>query len=100
MHDLANFPAFSIATLSAESCFFALLAAIFAVLGRLVRGVTTGGALAGAVACLALLSGAGIGGFFLLLSVFVLTWVSTRLGRAHKLRLGTAEPGSGRDALQ
>jgi uncharacterized protein (TIGR00297 family) len=100
MNDLANFPAFSIATLSAKSCFFVLLTAIFAVLGRLVRGVTTGGALAGAVACLALLWGAGLAGFLLLLTVFVLTWVSTRIGRAQKLRLGTAESGSGRDALQ
>ena len=65
-----------------------------------MRGVTTGGAIAGSAVCLALLLGAGIGGFFLLLTVFVLTWISTRLGWAHKIRLGTAEARAGRDALQ
>ncbi len=80
--------------------FFAALTAIFAGLGRAVRGVTTGGAIAGSAVCFALLWGAGTGGFFLLLTVFVLTWISTRLGRAHKIRLGTAEARAGRDALQ
>jgi uncharacterized protein (TIGR00297 family) len=100
MHDLASFFAFYTATLSAKFCFFALLTAIFAVLGRAVRGVTTAGALAGGAVCFALLWGGGIAGFVLLLTVFVLTWVSTRLGRARKIGLGTAESGSGRDALQ
>src|SRR5207247_2462215 len=83
-----------------EILLFTLLTVIFAVLGRVVRGVTSGGALAGGVVCFALLWGAGISGFFLLLTVFVLTWMSTRLGRAHKTRLGTAEARAGRDALQ
>jgi uncharacterized protein (TIGR00297 family) len=100
MHDLAHFSAFSSATFPAKFCFFALLTTIFAVLGRLVRGVTTAGALAGGAVCFALLWGAGISGFFLLLGVFVLTWVSTRLGRARKVGFDTAESGNGRDALQ
>src|SRR6266516_314656 len=98
MRDLAYFFAFFTATPPGKFCFFTLLTAIFAVLGRAVRGVTSGGALAGGVVCFALLRGAGIGGFFLLLTVFVLTWMSTRLGRAYKTRLGTAEAVSGRDA--
>ena len=100
MRDLAYFFAFFTATPPEKFCFFTLLTVIFAVLGRVVRGVTTGGALAGAAICFGLLWGGGIGGFFLLLTVFVLTWVSTRLGRARKVGFGTAESGGGRDALQ
>src|SRR5437016_10348044 len=73
------FFAFLTATPPEKFCFFTLLTVIFAVLGRVVRGVTTDGALAGAAICFGLLWGGGIGGFFLLLTVFVLTWVSTRL---------------------
>jgi uncharacterized protein (TIGR00297 family) len=79
---------------------FAPISAIFAVFGRLVRGVTTGGAIAGAVVCFTLLWAAGIRGFAALFTVFALTWVSTRIGYARKQRLGTAERRSGRDALQ
>jgi uncharacterized protein (TIGR00297 family) len=79
---------------------FALISAIFAVFGRLVRGVTTGGAIAGTVVCFVLLWAAGISGFAALLTVFALTWVSTRIGYSRKQRLGTAERRSGRDALQ
>jgi uncharacterized protein (TIGR00297 family) len=100
MHDLVNFFAFFTATPPEKFCFFMLLTVIFAVLGRVVRGVTTAGALAGGAVCFALLLSAGIGGFVLLLTVFVLTWVSTRLGRAKKAGIGTAESSSGRDALQ
>src|SRR5947209_8559769 len=100
MRDLAYFFTFFTPTPPEKFCFFTLLTVIFAVLGRAVRGVTTAGALAGGSVCFALLLGAGIGGFFLLLTVFVLTWISTRLGRAHKTRLGTAEARVGRDALQ
>jgi uncharacterized protein (TIGR00297 family) len=55
--------------------------------------------LVGAAICFGLLWGGGIGGFLLLLTVFLLTWACTRLGRPRKVSLGTAEPG-GRDALQ
>ena len=100
MHNLAYFSAFFASTPPEKFGFFTLLTVIFAVLGRVLRGVTTAGALAGGSVCLALLLSTGIGGFFLLLTVFVLTWVSTRLGRARKTRLGTAEARAGRDALQ
>ena len=100
MRDLAYFFTFFTATPPEKFGFFTLLTVIFAVLGRVVRGVTTAGALAGGSVCLALLLSTGIGGFFLLLTVFVLTWVSTRLGRVRKVGFGTAESGGGRDALQ
>ncbi len=79
---------------------FAALTLLFAALGRLVRGVTTGGAVAGAAVCFALLSAAGLGGFAGLLTVFLLTWTATRFGYNRKQRLGTAEARIGRDALQ
>lgn len=84
----------------AKICGFAAISAAFAALGRVVRGVTTGGALAGAVVCFALLYAAGISGFAALFTVFVLTWASTRIGYLRKQRLGTAEAKSGRNALQ
>lgn len=79
---------------------FAGVSVIFASFGRLVRGVSTGGAVAGAAVCFALMWGAGIGGFVALLAVFLLTWVSTRIGYTQKQKLGTAEARTGRDALQ
>ncbi len=79
---------------------FAAVSVLFAVFGRLVRGVTTGGAIAGAAVCFSLLWGAGWAGFTALLTVFVLTWLTTRVGYAGKQRLGTAESRTGRDALQ
>ena len=79
---------------------FVLLTLTFAALGRLVRGVTTGGAIAGAIVCFALLWGAGLGGFAALFTVFLLTWISTRIGYGAKQTLGTAEARGGRDAFQ
>jgi uncharacterized protein (TIGR00297 family) len=79
---------------------FAAASLLFAVFGRLVRGVTTRGAITGAIVCFALLWGVGISGFAALLTVFVLTWLSTRIGYARKERLGTAEPRTGRNAFQ
>lgn len=79
---------------------FAGVSAVFAVFGRLLRGVTTGGAIVGAAVCFALLWAAGTGGFSGLFTVFVLTWLATRIGYAHKQKLGTAEDRAGRNALQ
>ncbi|MGH9514967.1 MAG: DUF92 domain-containing protein [Terriglobales bacterium] len=79
---------------------FAALTLIFALLGRIVRGVTPGGAVAGAAICFALLWAAGLAGFAGLLTVFVLTWIATRFGYKHEQRLGTAEARTGRNALQ
>jgi uncharacterized protein (TIGR00297 family) len=79
---------------------FAVLTLLFAALGRAVRGVTTAGAIAGATICFALLWAAGIGAFAALLTVFLLTWIATRIGYSRKQHLGTAEARTGRDALQ
>lgn len=73
---------------------------VFAMFGRLVRGVTNSGAVAGAMVCFALLLGAGWGGFAALTTVFVLTWATTRFGYARKQVIGTAEARSGRNAGQ
>lgn len=79
---------------------FAGVSVVFAAFGKFVRGVTTGGAIAGAAVCFALLSAAEIGGFAALLTVFLITWVSTKFGYAKKQRIGTAEARSGRNAWQ
>ena len=73
---------------------------LFAMMAYLLRGVTTGGALAGAAVSFVLYLSLGLAGFLVLLSVFVLTLAATRLGYARKQRLGTAEPRSGRSASQ
>jgi uncharacterized protein (TIGR00297 family) len=72
----------------------------FTVLGRLVRGVSVSGAVAGAVICFVLFVGAGPGAFVALVSVFVLTWISTHLGYVRKQTLGTAQNREGRSASQ
>ena len=78
----------------------ALISLIFAALGRAVRGVTTTGGIAGAIVCFTLLVAAGLRGFVALLVVFILTWVSTRVGYARKQSQGTAERRAGRNASQ
>lgn len=77
-----------------------LLTLAFAVVARLLRAVTLGGAVAGAIASFILYVSAGPGAFAALVSVFVLAWVTTRLGYARKQRLGTAEAKEGRRASQ
>ncbi len=72
----------------------------FAAVARLVRGVTISGAIAGAVVAFLLYTCAGPGGFVVLVSVFVLAWVTTRLGYSRKERRGTAERKEGRNAFQ
>ena len=72
----------------------------FSLLGRLLRGVTGSGAVAGGLVCFGLLLGAGYGGFAALVVVFLLTWAATRTGYARKQRLGSAESKAGRDAGQ
>lgn len=78
----------------------ALVTIAFTAGGRLVRGVTNPGALAGAIVCFALLAGLGWGGFAALATVFLLTWGATRFGYARKQAMGTAEARSGRTAKQ
>ena len=72
----------------------------FTGLARWVRGVTFSGAMAGAVVCFLLYAGAGPGAFFALVSVFALTWITTRMGYRRKQKLGTAENREGRTAAQ
>jgi uncharacterized protein (TIGR00297 family) len=63
----------------------------FAVLARALRGVNRSGAVAGGVACFLLFAGAAL---------FVMTWISTRLGYRRKVALGLAERREGRNAWQ
>ncbi len=78
----------------------ALVTLLFAALARWVRGVSFSGAIAGAAVCFVLYLGAGPGAFVALVSVFALTWISTRFGYRRKEKLGTAEKLDGRTALQ
>jgi uncharacterized protein (TIGR00297 family) len=100
MSYLPHYPGIVLVHPAEKAAAFAVLTLVFAVLGRIVRGVTTGGAVAGAAVCFALLWAAGLAGFAGLLTVFVLTWIATRFGYKHKQRLGTAEARSGRNSLQ
>lgn len=68
----------------------------FALLGWAVGGVTVGGAVAGFLVAFLLFYGIGSGAFAVLFAVFAITWITTRLGRARKLRLGIAERRHGR----
>jgi uncharacterized protein (TIGR00297 family) len=72
----------------------------FTALARFVRGVSVSGAVAGAVICFVLFASAGPGAFVALVSVFILTWISTRLGYGRKQKLGTAQSREGRTASQ
>jgi uncharacterized protein (TIGR00297 family) len=72
----------------------------FAVSARLLRAVTVSGAVAGGVLAFLLFVAGGPGAFAALIAVFLLTWVSTRLGHRRKRQLGTAEEHSGRSASQ
>jgi uncharacterized protein (TIGR00297 family) len=101
--DMSYLPHYSAIVLThpaVKAAAFAALTVFFAVLGRIVRGVTPGGAVAGAGVCFALLWVAGLAGFVGLLTVFVLTWTATRFGYKRKQQLGTAEARTGRNALQ
>ena len=72
----------------------------FAVLARLMGAVTDGGALAGVLVAFVLVLAAGLAGFIPLATVFLLTVVTTGIGRARKERLGIAERQRGRAASQ
>jgi len=91
----------SLASLCAGQIGIALAVTVaFAVLARIMRGVTTSGAVAGAVISFLLYAGAGPGAFAALVLVFVLAWVTTRIGYRRKQKLGTAERREGRRASQ
>ncbi len=78
----------------------AIVTLTFTTLARFVRGVSFSGAIAGAVICFVLFASAGPGAFVALVSVFILTWISTRLGYGRKQKLGTAQNSEGRTASQ
>jgi uncharacterized protein (TIGR00297 family) len=73
---------------------------IFALVGYWLRGVSRSGAVAGFVVAFLLYYWAGGGAFGLLIALFTLTFLATRLGRQRKLALGTAEKPDGRSASQ
>jgi uncharacterized protein (TIGR00297 family) len=86
---------------SAHPLWTALIVTVsFTALARWVRGVSFSGAIAGAGVCFLLYVGGGPGAFAALVSVFALTWISTRVGYQRKRKLGTAEKLDGRTALQ
>jgi uncharacterized protein (TIGR00297 family) len=72
----------------------------FALLARALHGVNRSGAVAGGLACFLLFAGCGPAAFATLGALFVITWVSTRLGYHRKLTLGLAERREGRNAGQ
>lgn len=71
----------------------------FALVGRLTHGVSTSGAVAGAVVAF-LMATRDLRMFWILLVVFAVTLVATRLGRSHKKQLHIAESDNGRSASQ
>lgn len=72
----------------------------FSLLGHAVRGVDWSGAIAGGIACITLFAGAGPGAFAALVTLFVMTWLSTRTGYGRKQKLGVAERREGRNGWQ
>lgn len=79
----------------------------FAVLVRLLRAATVGGAVSGGAVCLLLTYGSewvseGVwrSGLLPLICLFALTFLATRAGRERKLRTGLAEGRQGRSAAQ
>jgi uncharacterized protein (TIGR00297 family) len=73
---------------------------LFALAGYRLRGVSRSGALAGFAMALLLYVCAGPGAFGLLVALFAVTFLATRLGRQRKVALGTAEQFGGRQASQ
>jgi uncharacterized protein (TIGR00297 family) len=73
-----------------------LVTATFALLGWGVGGVTLGGAAVGLLVAFVLYYGIGAAAFVVLVEVFVITWITTRLGHSRKQRLGVAERRQGR----
>jgi uncharacterized protein (TIGR00297 family) len=78
----------------------AVVTLVFALLALVVRGVNLSGAVAGGAACFCLFAGAGPGAFAALVALFLVTWVSTRLGYEGKVGRGLAERREGRNAWQ
>ncbi|MGH9529159.1 MAG: DUF92 domain-containing protein [Terriglobales bacterium] len=79
-------------------CLIATIA--FALMAFIARAVTRVGAVAGAVVCFLLCAGAGFPALAALMAVFVMAWLSTKIGYPKKLKFGTAEKIGGSNALQ
>ena len=73
---------------------------LFAVLARRFRAVTRGGAVAGFITTCLIFVALGANSFYVVLSVFALASLTTRVAYARKQRLGTAESRKGRRAAQ
>lgn len=78
----------------------AIVTVLFATIAHRMRAVDLSGATVGAVISFLLYVSCGPAGFACLITVFLLTWGSTRLGYARKQRLGMAESKRGRSAVQ
>jgi uncharacterized protein (TIGR00297 family) len=72
----------------------------FAILARALRGVNRSGAIAGGLTCFLLFATGGPTAFATLVALFLMTWVSTRMGHQRKVALGLAERREGRNAWQ
>ncbi len=72
----------------------------FGILARVLRAVDFSGGVAGVIVTWVLFLTAGPGAFAAVAAVFVLAFVTTRLGYRHKQFLGTAERRGGRTASQ
>lgn len=77
-----------------------LFTSAFAIGARLLQAVSLSGALAGGALAFLLYLGGGPGAFLALVTVFLLSWATTRLGLRRKQRLGIAEKRGGRSASQ
>jgi uncharacterized protein (TIGR00297 family) len=73
---------------------------LFAIGGYLSRGVSKFGAIAGGFLAFVLYLSGGAPAFVALFGIFILTWITTRIGYARKASLGLAEDRKGRGAQQ
>jgi uncharacterized protein (TIGR00297 family) len=100
MSNLQLVMAVSAAAGEGQIAVFGLTTVGFAAAARFLRGVTTAGAAVGGVVCFLLMLAASWGGFAVLCTVFMMTWVATRVGYRRKQQLGSAERRGGRNAGQ
>ncbi len=77
-----------------------VIATLFGLGGYLSRGVTKSGAIAGGILAFLLYVSAGPPAFVTLFGVFILTWITTRIGYVRKAAMGLAENQKGRGAQQ
>jgi uncharacterized protein (TIGR00297 family) len=72
----------------------------FAALAFSVGAVNRSGAVTGAMVSFLLCAGGGFAALGALIAVFVLAWLTTKIGYQRKARIGAAEKIEGRDAFQ